>query len=379
MNQKHGQNRKNLLILYTGGTISSNGSYYKSATKRTLLYILKEHYAVYVDHLQIKEDPFLSILSENMTPGYLEEIILKVTKGINHYDGIIICHGTDTMAFTSALLYYRFSNLDIPLVITGSHLSIDEPDSDAFANLLDAITVAQSAKAGVFVVFGGQVYWGNNLRKVVIGKDCYRNINLPFDSLGCPSTFLTNNDDSKYVCEVDLDDNGNAFHQISDDIAIIPIHPFFEVDLLSDIYRKGKRFIILESYNNGTANALGADSPYSLTSSIKEITDDGGYIFFTSQQLGIVTMDTYDTSRTLVEAGAIPLNYLIKETAAARLSLLSLRVHDREELKNKLLFDSYWGVVQKAERPAVNRKVGGSNPPIPAIRYSNRSKELSVF
>lgn len=361
------KSQSRLLILYTGGTISSKGDDVKSAAKRTLLSQFKYKYPGLVDHLAIDEEIILNILSENMRPGYLEKIISEIKIASESYDGIILCHGSDVLHYTSALVDYRNSNTIIPIVITGSILSIDDKGTDAYSNLYDAILVAQSGIAGVFVTFGGGVYKGTNLRKISVCFQAYKNINSESSSLGSATDFITHYRGKSFALRCHIPDNGIPFHSLGRDIASVTATPFMNNECLDVIFKVvGKKFIVLELYGDGTGNA-GDSNHYSLVPVIKRITAKGGMVFISSRQEGVVSMDTYDTSVRLLESGAIPLFSLCTETALARLSVLSPRVKNKKTLIRKLLCDQRdRRVVQLAEHPTVNRKGAGSNPASPA-------------
>ncbi len=99
------------------------------------------------------------------------------------FDGVVILHGTDTMEYTAAMLYYTVSHLNIPVIITGAMIPFGSENSDARRNIKDAVTVAKDGRfQGVYAVFGGRIICGNKLTKVdsqlpdafrsFDGKDC---------------------------------------------------------------------------------------------------------------------------------------------------------------------------------------------------------------
>ena len=81
------------------------------------------------------------------------------------YEGFIVTHGTDTMAFTGAALCFALHGLERPVILTGSMVPLGQPGSDARRNLTDAIKAAQTAPAGIWLQFGGQRLHGARLRK----------------------------------------------------------------------------------------------------------------------------------------------------------------------------------------------------------------------
>lgn len=99
------------------------------------------------------------------------------------FDGVVILHGTDTMEYTAAMLYYTVSHLNIPVIITGAMLPFGTENSDARRNIRDAVTVARDGRfQGVYAVFGGRIICGNKLVKIDSRlPDAFRS----FDGKGC--------------------------------------------------------------------------------------------------------------------------------------------------------------------------------------------------
>jgi L-asparaginase len=110
---------------------------------------------------------------------------LRLAKAIQEnyalYDGFIICHGTDTMAYTAAALSYLIQNADKPIILTGSQQPISNEITDAKKNLRDSVVCALDAGSrGVMVVFGGKVIAGTRAKKnKTISYDAFASVNFP--------------------------------------------------------------------------------------------------------------------------------------------------------------------------------------------------------
>ena len=114
-----------------------------------------------VDCLQV-----CSLDSTNMTPARWLDIAAAVRENYDRYDGFVICHGTDTMAYTAAALSYLIQGSPKPIVLTGSQKPIHMEITDSKTNLLDSFGCACDGRiAGVQVVFGGAVIAGTRARK----------------------------------------------------------------------------------------------------------------------------------------------------------------------------------------------------------------------
>ena len=130
---------KKILFLTTGGTIASSSSeegLVPSLTSEEILHYLGEHH----DDIEIVCEDLLRLDSSNMQPEEWQLIARRIAEAKNGYDGIVLSHGTDTMAYTAGALSFMLRNLDIPVIITGSQLPLLHPLSDGVENIRVAFT-----------------------------------------------------------------------------------------------------------------------------------------------------------------------------------------------------------------------------------------------
>ena len=136
-----------VVIMSTGGTIASRVDYRTGAVRSAMsasdLYGVVPELA---DVARVDTEIVFSIYSENMTPQNWTELAQTVAKRIEQgVDGIVIAHGTDTMAYTSAALSFALQNLPVPVILVGAQRSSDRPSSDAATNLIGAVKAAGEA------------------------------------------------------------------------------------------------------------------------------------------------------------------------------------------------------------------------------------------
>ena len=170
---------KKILLIATGGTIASEPSadgLAPSLTPEDLLrYIPDAKDICELDTVQ----PF-HIDSTNVSPAHwliLEDII---EKNYEKYDGFVICHGTDTMAYTAAALSYLIQHTRKPIVLTGAQKPISEDSTDAKTNLMDSLRFACAGDCGIVIVFGGKVIAGTRARKTrTKSYNAFSSINFP--------------------------------------------------------------------------------------------------------------------------------------------------------------------------------------------------------
>lgn len=152
---------KNILVVFTGGTIGSvatGGTINTSdTTSFKLIQLFERHYE---DHRQIHFDTIqpLRILSENLAPAAWKTLIAAIEAARpDQYDGIIVTHGTDTLAYTACALSYYFNALKIPMLLVSSDYPLDHPKANGLENFICAVEfILQINHAGVFVPYRNQ-------------------------------------------------------------------------------------------------------------------------------------------------------------------------------------------------------------------------------
>ena len=171
---------KKLLLIATGGTIASrhteNGLSPQISGGELLSYIPEAKDFCRIDTIQ----PF-SLDSTNVYWKQWLTLADLIREHYDGYDGFVICHGTDTMAYTAAALSYLVQHSQKPIVITGAQKPIDLPDTDARTNLLDSVRFAADERAhDVCIVFGGMVIAGTRAKKErTKSYDAFSSINYP--------------------------------------------------------------------------------------------------------------------------------------------------------------------------------------------------------
>ena len=156
---------KKILMIGTGGTIASTPTEYGLAPGLTpsdiLSYIPAVRQVCEVDAIQV-----CNLDSTNVTPEHWQLLVRTVQEHYEAYAGFVICHGTDTLAYTAAALSYLIQNNLKPVVITGAQKPIDLEITDARLNLRDSLRFASDDRAhGVNIVFGGKVIAGTRAKK----------------------------------------------------------------------------------------------------------------------------------------------------------------------------------------------------------------------
>ena len=172
--------KKNILLIATGGTIASqsgkNGLVPQMPAEFLLSCVPEIKEFCNADALQL-----YNIDSTNVTPQHWIKLAACIQENYDKYDGFVVCHGTDTMAYTAAALSYLIQNSGKPIVFTGAQKSLLSEITDARKNLRDSILCALDDRScDVMVVFSGNIIAGTRAKKTAtFSFDAFSSINFP--------------------------------------------------------------------------------------------------------------------------------------------------------------------------------------------------------
>jgi glutamyl-tRNA(Gln) amidotransferase subunit D len=327
-----------VVIMSTGGTIASRVDYRTGAVRPALS--ASDLYGVVPelsDIARVETKILLSLYSENITPKHWGEIARTIAEQISlGVNGIVIAHGTDTMAYTAAALSFALQNLPIPVVVVGAQRSSDRPSSDAATNLIGAVQFAANAPFAEVVLAMHETvsdtaivaHRGTKVRKCHTSRrDTFKSINaLPIARVKdneismLTSDFRKRNPANHLVVKPDF----------NEDVALIKFHPGFNPSVIDWHVERGCKGIILE----GTG--LGHVSKYCFDA-IQNANTRGVVVALASQCIwGRVNMHVYNTGRDLLARGVIPLEDMLAETGLVKLMWVLAQTKTPEEAKNLL-------------------------------------------
>ena len=170
---------KKVLMLGTGGTIASEvtpSGLAPALTSAELLRCVPEISSL----CSVTCEELFSIDSTNVTPAHWLTIARAIRAHYEEYDGFVIAHGTDTMAYTAAALSYLIQYSPKPIILTGAQKPIVFENTDSKTNLADAFRCAVSDLRGVMIVFNGRVILGTRARKTrTVSLQAFSSINYP--------------------------------------------------------------------------------------------------------------------------------------------------------------------------------------------------------
>lgn len=237
--------RKKLLILTTGGTIASVKTPHgliPALTSDELLSFLPE----ISGDFELTTRAVCNLDSTDITPDHWLMLTQAIKEEYENYQGFVICHGTDTLAYTAAALSYLVQHSAKPIVLTGAQKPIGSEITDAKANLRDSILwTAGSKSGGVQVVFDGKVILGTRAKKTKTHSfAAFSSINFPYLATIHDGRII------RYVPERAEDQPVRFFNRLNPKVFLLKLTPGISPMLLENIFRLYD-CIIIESFGVG--------------------------------------------------------------------------------------------------------------------------------
>ena len=305
-------------ILGTGGTIASRIDYKTGAVNPA--FSAEELYSIIPelsDYANINTELISNIASEQMNPEDWKNMAEKVIEKIrDENQGIIIGHGTDTMAYTSAALSFALVNCPIPVILTGAQRSTDRPSSDASLNMISSVIIASKNQLnGIYLAMHSSIE--DNEVSIHCGTRVRKNHTSrrdAFQSIGIEPIAIVNQ--GNVIINKKFNDNKNKFEakvNFDENVSLLKFHPGFNPKIIDSIVDSNAKGIILEGTGLGHVNSK-------CNSAIKRAIDKGMFVGMTSQCLnGRIKMTVYSAGRDLLKLGVIPLEDMLPETALVKL------------------------------------------------------------
>jgi L-asparaginase len=310
--------KKHIYIAYTGGTIgmrpSQQGFIPAAGFLTETLKNMPEFHRSEMPDFTIHEYDTL-IDSSDMSPADWQQIADDIQQHYQEYDGFIILHGTDTMAYTASALSFMLEDLGKPVIVTGSQIPLAQLRSDGQVNLLNALYIAANYPiAQVTLFFNNQLYKGNRSRKLdADGFDAFGSPNFP-----ALLKAGINIEVDKNIVGVDKHKNLQVSEIKSQPIGVVTLYPGISVDVIKNTLQQPVKALILLSFGVGNA-------PHN-TAILEQlaIASEQGIIVLNCTQCirGKVNMTGYANGHILREAGVISGQDMTPEAALAKLHYL---------------------------------------------------------
>ena len=239
-----------ILLITTGGTIATTETK-KGPTPKYLGDTFLSEVPEIKDYCRIASKSLINIDSVNMQYQHWAEIAQAIADNYQDYEGFVITHGTDTMAYTASALSYMLKNLNKPVVLTGGQKSIEQKSSDSHRNFIDAVRFASEGLEGVYIVFGRRVIAGTRATKLKTKSyDGFISVNYPYIaklmgdkiiySKNCFSPEVTRNISEDLILNTNF----------CPEILLIKLTPNFKLEFFDVVAELYKGFVI-EGFGNG--------------------------------------------------------------------------------------------------------------------------------
>lgn len=331
---------KKILILFCGGTIimrKSGGSLMVDKTEDAINNLLKLEPRI-KNLAELEVEYIGNIDSTNMKPEYWDKISEVIYKRYDDYDGFVITHGTDTMAYTSSALSFSLQGLGKPVVLTGAQIPGNRIESDARRNFINAVKLATMDISGVMVVFDEEIILGSRATKISESKlEAFETIN--HDLLG------------EIRVDINLNINRSKRHNkkiklakgFESNIGVIHLVPGMLASFLDKaIFSSKIKGLILLGYGTGNIG-------YEYLDVLKKAKQKKIPVIIDTQCLeGVTMMKAYDVGRQALKAGVIEAYDMTIETVATKL-MWALKRAPYSQIK-KIMHTNYSGEIDKQRK-----------------------------
>jgi L-asparaginase len=317
---------KNILLIQTGGTIAMDISNTEQPTLNPAKWTKLIYQAIpelsEIAHIEMERLFFED--SSDIHKEHWGKLTRFIHNKYENYDGFVILHGTDTMAYTASALSFALQGLDKPVILTGSQVPMSNIRSDARRNLVNAIEMATLSLPEVAICFNDFVYRGNRSTKMSIGDfDAFASPNYP------PLAEIGLNIEMRdHICTPS--DSLDVFTDFSDQVFLLKIYPNLNHGFLGKINFENIRTLIVEAFGSGNFPIHGDQSllPFFEKCIQKDI-----LLVLTSQAAyDAVELNNYESGRKAKQLGALSAKDMTTEATLTKIMYLLAKHNDNQKV-----------------------------------------------
>ena len=314
--------KKKILLMTTGGTIASvpggeGLEPMRSGVMERELELLRTYYDITVLDVMCLD-------SSNITPEEWQQIATEIFRNREGFDGIVVSHGTDTMAYTASAMTFMLPDIDLPVVFTGSQLPLRDMLSDGPDNLRTAFAMAASGCPGIFLAFDRKVMLGCRAVKVrASGFSAFESVNARYAGIVSNLGLVLDRD----VLPVRKGE-ARLKPQISKNVFLLKLTPGLNPAVFDMLAAMGYRGIVVEAFGLGGFNVLNKG-----LKGIRRAVEDGLSIVVTTQCLyDSSDLRVYQVGNRLLDMGVIQGRDMTSEAAMTKLMWAIGQGYEQEQI-----------------------------------------------
>ena len=301
--------KKHILLLTTGGTIASvpggeGLEPHRSDVMERELQMLRTYYDISVRDVMCLD-------SSNIRPEEWQFIATEIFEHREGYDGIVVSHGTDTMAYTASAVTFMLPDIDLPVVFTGSQLPLRDVLSDGPDNLRTAFAMAASGRPGIYLAFDRKIMLGCRAVKVrASGFSAFESVNARYAGIVSNQGLVL---DEQVLPKA----KGEArlCTDVSHEVFLLKLTPGLNPAVFDMLAAMGYKGIVVEAFGLGGFNVLGKG-----LRGIRRAVEDGVSVVVTTQCLyDSSDLRVYQVGNKLLDLGVIQARDMTSEAAMTKL------------------------------------------------------------
>jgi len=316
--------KKNILLLTTGGTIACLPG--ESGLKPGKSDVIARRLNALRGYYEISVQDAMCLDSSNIRPAEWQQIARLIFENRENYDGIVVSHGTDTMAYTASAVTFMLKNIDIPVVFTGSQLPLDAPFSDGMDNLRAAFAMAASGNRGVFVAFDRKVMLGCRAVKVRASDfSAFESVNAQYVATVNHQGLMVN--DRMLPA---FSGTPRLLDELKENVFLLKLTPGLSPEIFDALVAMGYKGIVVEAFGLGGFNVLNQG-----LAGIQRALDAGVSVVVTTQCLyDSSDLRVYQVGNKLLELGVIPGKDMTSEAAMTKLMCALGQNMDQQQIRS---------------------------------------------
>ena len=317
---------KNILLIQTGGTIAMNAKGDGvELNPEAWSELLLERIPELGELAEIHTIPLFFEDSSELNTTHWVKLAECIKDYYDEFDGFVILHGTDTMAYTASALSFAFQNLGKPVIFTGSQVPMSNIRSDARRNLINSIEMATTDLQEVAICFNDHVYKANRSTKMSIGD---------FDAFGSPNVpplAYIGLDIKSYAVHKEQKEPFSVNASFSNELLVLTVFPSLNTEFLMRLDLTKIKAILVRSFGSGNFPVKGE---FSLLPFFEKCKEHGVIIVILSQaDYDAVNLSKYPGGRAALQAGAISGADMTLEAGLTKMMWLLGQHNDRETIE----------------------------------------------